>query len=156
MKKLQYILKLICSVLLIILVVLLACNVFLRYVVGQPLDWTEEAGMLILVWITFLGAVLAAGENKHMGMDLVYNKFKGTSKKVMTTLMGGLIIIGLFMVVYYGAEMTINNLNLKSESLQISYAYFYLAIPVSCLLYGIIEVQKLVNLYRNNQKEGNL
>jgi TRAP-type C4-dicarboxylate transport system permease small subunit len=129
-------------------VVILAASVIMRYVVNEPLDWIEEAGMLILVWMTFLGAVLAAAEKKHMGMDLLLTKLNGKMKKIVPAAISIITIISLLFVIYYGVDMTLYNLTLESESLQISYAYFYLAIPVGCLLYAIVELQQLIQLAR--------
>ncbi|MEW6664291.1 MAG: TRAP transporter small permease subunit [Thermodesulfobacteriota bacterium] len=37
---------------------------------GQ-IDWSEPAARLAVLWITFLGASLVTGENKHIRIDLV-------------------------------------------------------------------------------------
>ncbi len=148
MKPLLYVVRQFCFFLLILLVVLLATNVFMRYVVKVPLDWTEEAGVLILVWITFMGAVIAAAEKKHMGMDLLLNKLRGKAKKIFITIINLVTILSLLIITYYGVDMTIYNLNLESESLQISYAFFYLPIPVGCLLFVIVEIDQLISMLR--------
>lgn len=137
-----------CFLLLMLLVLLLATNVVMRYVVNEPLAWTEEAGILILVWLTFMSAVIAAAEKKHMGMDLFLTKLRGKMKKVVPAIISVITIVSLSVVTYYGIEMTWYNLRLDSESLQISYAYFYLAIPVGCLLFLIVEFHQLISLLR--------
>ena len=137
-----------CFFLLMLLVILMATNVVMRYVVNEPLAWTEEAGILILVWLTFMSAVIAAAEKKHMGMDLFLTKLVGEKNLVVPAIISVITIVSLSIVTYYGMDITWYNLNLESESLQISYAYFYLAIPVGCLLFVIVEIHQLINLIR--------
>lgn len=40
-------------------------------------DWAEPAARLTVLWITFLGASLVTGENKHIRIDLVSFVFPG-------------------------------------------------------------------------------
>lgn len=58
--------KVICLGFLLVLVVVLAVNVLMRYGFGSPFYWAEEAGQLLLVWLSFLGAALAGAERRHM------------------------------------------------------------------------------------------
>ncbi len=44
-------------------------GVFFRYVLSAALPWTDELGGLLLVWITFLGAVIALDRRSHLDLD---------------------------------------------------------------------------------------
>lgn len=59
------------AVLLAVIVVLAALQVFTRYVLDDPLRWTQEVSRLLLVWSVFLGAAAATGRNAHIKVDLV-------------------------------------------------------------------------------------
>ena len=41
-----------------------------NYVLGQ-VDWAEPCARLLVLWLTFLGASLVTGENKHIKIDLM-------------------------------------------------------------------------------------
>jgi TRAP-type C4-dicarboxylate transport system permease small subunit len=51
--------------LLVFLVVALALQVLFRYVIQQPLAWSEESARYALVWLSMLAAVVAAREGQH-------------------------------------------------------------------------------------------
>ncbi len=41
-----------------------------NYILGQ-VDWAEPCARLLVLWLTFLGASLVTGENKHIKIDLM-------------------------------------------------------------------------------------
>lgn len=123
----------------------------MRYVVKSPFAWTEEAGQLLLVWLTFLGAAVAGSEKRHMGMDWLTMKLKGKPKKVYDGVISIFIMVSLSIVIYNGIDLTLYNLDLKSESLQFSFALFYLAIPVGCFSYLLFELNYFFGILRQTQ-----
>lgn len=56
--------------LIVALSVVVPVGVFYRYVLNAALSWTDEIGGTLLVWITFLGAVVALDRGTHLDMDL--------------------------------------------------------------------------------------
>ena len=60
------------AVLLSAIAVICFLEVILRYVFAASLSWYDELVGYLLVWLTFLGAVLAQSHGQHIGIgDLV-------------------------------------------------------------------------------------
>src|ERR1700704_2437309 len=59
----------------ILLVALLTAVTFAqvvtRYLLGDPLIWSEEAARYLFVWVSMIGAALALREGGHFGLDLL-------------------------------------------------------------------------------------
>ncbi|WP_457575150.1 TRAP transporter small permease [Desulfomarina sp.] len=51
--------------------VLVAVQVFCRYVLNASLFWSEELARYMLVWLSFLGATVAYYRNLHPGVDVL-------------------------------------------------------------------------------------
>jgi len=51
------------------LVLINGAGVFMRYVVGDSLSWSEEAIRYLAIWIAFLGSVAASWSDEHMDMN---------------------------------------------------------------------------------------
>src|SRR5262249_21495399 len=45
-------------------------QVFTRYVLDNPLIWSEEVARYLFVWVSMIGGALAVREAKHFGLDL--------------------------------------------------------------------------------------
>src|SRR4030095_13640276 len=52
-----------------VMVVLVFSNVVLRYVFNSGIATSGELSRLLLVWLTFLGAIVALREHAHLGVD---------------------------------------------------------------------------------------
>ena len=68
--------------LLVLMVVLVFLGVFFRYVLGASLAWYDEFASYLLVWLTFYGAVAASYRGRHIGFDLVVNRFMPSTRRM--------------------------------------------------------------------------
>ena len=60
---------------------IVAVQVFFRYVLNHSLFWSEELARYLLVWLTFLGASVAYYRGAHPGIDFFYVKMPPTIKQ---------------------------------------------------------------------------
>jgi TRAP-type C4-dicarboxylate transport system permease small subunit len=71
----------VCAVLLIFEIVMLLINVVGRYVFHAPQVWIDELSMVLFLWLTMLGAVLALRASSHMRMTAVLNRTSGRTRR---------------------------------------------------------------------------
>ncbi len=76
--------------------VVVAVQVFSRYVLNQSLFWSEELARYLLVWLSFLGASVAYRRKVHPGVDVFYGKMPAPLRKTST------IIVHLFSLALFG------------------------------------------------------
>lgn len=93
------------NILWVIFVVVTAAQVFFRYVLNAPLDWTEELARFTLVWFTFLGGLLLAIEDDHIRVGFLRERLTGRLRvlaklvqSVVEMLVGVFLIVGSFTV----------------------------------------------------------
>jgi TRAP-type C4-dicarboxylate transport system permease small subunit len=63
-----------------------------RFVFGRPLPWTDEAAVILYVWVILWSAALVVPEREHVAFDLVWNLAGPRTRKLMKAL--GLIAVG--------------------------------------------------------------
>ncbi len=61
--------KAVIALCLAVMVVLVFGNVVLRYVFNSGIATSEELSRWLLVWLTFLGAIVALRQHAHLGVD---------------------------------------------------------------------------------------
>ncbi len=70
-----------------------------RFGFNQPLPWTDEAVVILYVWVILWSAALAVPEREHVVFDLVWNSVSQRARQVMkiigNLLIGGLALVGL-------------------------------------------------------------
>src|SRR6187455_2041413 len=75
-------LKVAVALCLAVMVVLVFGNVVLRYVFNSGIATSEELSRWLLVWLTFLGAIVALREHSHLGVDTLVRALPPFGKKI--------------------------------------------------------------------------
>lgn len=132
---------------LIALSALIAIVVFLqvvfRYVLRQPLFWSEELPRYLLIWITFLASALAQEHLAHINITLVVNRLPSKLQRWLRVVTNIVILGFLGVLVYSGGLVSRITVHHRSTALQIPMAAVYLALPVGgtlMMLYLLLQI----------------
>jgi TRAP-type C4-dicarboxylate transport system permease small subunit len=108
-----------------------AVQVFCRYVLNQSLFWSEELARFLLVWLTFLGASSAYYRKVNPGVDFLYIKLPLLLKRI-SSILTHLVSMALFSVmIVYGCKFAWFVRLQISPALQIPKWIVLSVIPVS-------------------------
>jgi len=112
-------------------------QVFYRYVLSQPLQWSEELARYLFVWLSILGAALALQKKGHFGLDLFVKRFSSRSHPMVQIpaylLMGVVVFVMLFQGIILVQKTTLQ----ESPAMGISMGWAYAALPVGGALMAI-------------------
>ena len=64
------------------MVVLVFTNVVMRYIFNSGIATSEELSRWLLVWLTFLGAIVALRQHAHLGVDTLVRALPPLGKKI--------------------------------------------------------------------------
>ncbi len=84
----------------VIMVVVVAAQVFCRYVLNHSLFWSEELARYLLVWLTFLGATVAYHRRAHPSIDMLQARVAPSVAHVMT-------ITGYLVALFFFGVLTV-------------------------------------------------
>lgn len=125
-------------------IIITICAVFMRYVVNDPLAWSEEICLAGFAWFTFLGAGSAIRKRSVVSLDFFYELMPLKVKKIVKIITTVLCTIAYIFIVYYGFKILSTVKMTVTTALQISFATIYIAIPVG----GIYSIMALIaNLF---------
>jgi TRAP-type C4-dicarboxylate transport system permease small subunit len=68
---------------------------------GGGIDISEELSRILFVWLTFVGAVVVARENAHLGVDTLVARF-GTAGRTVMMVLSDLFVILCCAVFFWG------------------------------------------------------
>jgi TRAP-type transport system small permease protein len=125
----------------------LIAEVFLRYVIGSSMEWTDEISRLLLVWMTFTGVGLVILERKEIFAQVFSQKLSSQAKKNWSRFIDLLVLAFNIFLVIFGLQMTHFSWDIKTESLELPFSYFYVSIPLG----AILAVYYLARRFRNEQ-----
>ncbi|HZK67066.1 MAG TPA: TRAP transporter small permease [Chloroflexota bacterium] len=143
------------SIMLAITTVIIFLQVLFRYILSQPLHWTEETARFLFVWVALLGAAVAFKDRSHFTITMLTDTFPPRARLAMqvivalgtTWLLGILIREGLFVA-------GLNHIQV-SPAIGIPMSVPYMAIPVGAGL-GILFLWMDLFIHWRNPRAGNL
>jgi TRAP-type C4-dicarboxylate transport system permease small subunit len=112
----------------------LIAEVFLRYVAGSSMEWTDEISRLLLVWMTFTGIGLVILERKEIFAQVFTQWLSPQAKKNWSRFLDLLVLVFNIFLVIFGLQMTHFSWDIKTESLELPFSYFYVSIPLGAIL----------------------
>ena len=114
--------------------IIVAVQVFCRYVLNHSLFWSEELARYLLVWLTFLGASVAYYRNVHPGIDVIYARMPNSIQKI-TAITVHLVSMTLFgIMIIFGAKFSYFVRLQISPALNLPKWLIFTIIPISGLI----------------------
>jgi TRAP-type C4-dicarboxylate transport system permease small subunit len=134
---------------LVAFIVLALLQIITRYVMNAPLQWTEEVAVFVLIWMTYIGGWVLLRKNAHVRLEIVESLLPPSAVRIVD-LFWNLIILGILCVlIYAGIKFLPIVQSDKTPALQVSYAYVFAIIPLSCAVMALLTVGQILNTFKN-------
>lgn len=132
----ERILKWVVAVLLVAMSLIVFANVIFRYFLNAALGWYEEVSRFLLIWIVFLGAVLAYIHQDHLSLDVVLHYLKPRTKRIVVLIADALVIVALAVMIIGGFDMALDSLasGWVASAIPIPYGWVYMVGPIASIL----------------------
>ena len=111
------------------LLVVLFLQVFTRYVLNDPLSWTEEMARYTYVYIVFLGSAAAISHRTHVSIDFIVKALPRVAQWTIAFAINLLILVVLANLIFWGIIAARRQLNLPLVVLDIPYTWVYVVVP---------------------------
>ena len=139
-----------------IMVVLVFGNVVLRYGFNSGIAISEELSRWLLVWLTFLGAIVAVREHTHLGVDTLVRMLPPTGKRVLFIVNYCLMLFADWLLLAGSWRQTIINIDDRAPATGLSMSIFYLVGVIFGVSAGIILLYDLYRVVSGQASEADL
>lgn len=129
-----------------IMVVSIFLQVVFRYVVGNPLFWSEEISRYAFIWVVFIGASIATKRGSHIGVDYFTALLNDRQRYYLGIVVSVLLLFFCATVVASSVPLIESNLTQKSPAVRITMAYIFLAIPVGFSMMFMYTLEALIDV----------
>ena len=114
------------------MVVVVAVQVFLRYVTNTSFGWADELSRLTFVWSIFLAIPLGIRAGVHIGMELLTSRLPASVQNVLARLMAAIAAGLMVLVAWQSAVVAFDQWDEKLASMEASAAWFIVAVAIGC------------------------
>ncbi|MGQ4877965.1 TRAP transporter small permease [Billgrantia sp. LNSP4103-1] len=144
------------GVLLVFLIAIFGWLVFGRYVLNNTPTWVEQASLLLVVYITCLGAAAGVRGNSHLSIDFVREGMPEPFRTICRYIADLFVIaFGAFMA-YQGWELVMTNLERAIPMIRLSESWRAAPLVICGVLIVLFSVANIVSrITGSDADEGN-
>ncbi len=123
--------------LVVAMTVVVFLQVFYRYVLTQPLYWSEELARYLFVWLSILGATLGLQKSGHFGLDILYRRLPEKGRRYTQWLIHLLMGVVIFVILFQGVTLVQKTAHQVSPAMEIPMSWAYACLPVGAALMAV-------------------
>ena len=121
--------------------------VFGRYVLNATPTWVEQYSLLLVVYISFLGASVGVHHKTHLGVSVFREMSPKPVQRIFDFLIHGILAgFGILMAVY-GYKLTVFKWNAEIPLIRISEGWRSLPIIISGVLILLYSIGHLIHFF---------
>ena len=117
-----------------VMTIIVFLQVIYRYILTEPLHWSEEMARYLFVWLSLLGAALAFQRRGHFGFEVLVQRFPPRERRVLgvvTHLLAGFL---LSILLVQGILLVQKTSLQESPAMGMAMGWAYACIPVGAAL----------------------
>jgi TRAP-type C4-dicarboxylate transport system permease small subunit len=113
---------------------LVIAAVFFRYVLSDPLTWTEEFIVLVFTWMLFIGLSSGFRQRMHIRIDALLIVFPPRGRAVFGMFAVAATLATLIGLAWFGTEQALIMATTETPMMRISAGWAVSAVPVGAAL----------------------
>ncbi|RSL33959.1 TRAP transporter small permease [Salibacterium salarium] len=128
-----------------VMVAVIAMQVFMRFVLGNSLSWSEELARYCFIWLVYIGISYGVKKQRHIKVDVLLILLKERGKMILG-IIANLFFLGFaIFVIIVGFELVEQQMGYgqTSPSMKVPMYIVYAATPVGMSLTSIRIIQQL-------------
>ena len=127
-----------------LMMTILTWQVFARYVLGDSPAWAEQAALILMIWMTFLGTASGIAEGFHIriveGVASLRQPWRGGAVQAANAL----IVLAGMVILVLGSLLVTTTWTNAVPTLPVTRGMVYLVIPIAGGLMAVFAARKLV------------
>ncbi|MDW6002676.1 TRAP transporter small permease [Vibrio mangrovi] len=150
-------LRLLLTLFMAVMIIAVVWQVFTRFVLNDPANFTDELSRYLLMWIGILGGAYTFSIKRHLALELLLSRYEEQGKLVLT-IVTNLFVIFLSSVAFiYGGYLLVSSTlsngqispGIAIAGKHLLVGYIYLVVPISGALityFSLLDILKAVYL----------
>lgn len=143
--KIAWLCMLIAGTMLVVLIVIFGWLVFGRYVLNNTPTWVEQVSLLLVAYITFLGAAIGVRDGSHLSIDFIREAMPPLPRKILGLINDLCLVSFGAIMAWQGVKLTMMNTQRAIPMIDMPEAWRFAPLAICGALMAVFS---LVNLMR--------
>ncbi len=109
-------------------------GILFRYVMTNPLPWTEELARYTMIWMGLMAISLGVKRESHLGLNIVVKVLAPKLQFFLKILCRVLTGYFLYILLVFGTKMALGGMTQTMPALQLPMAFVLAAVPLASLV----------------------
>ena len=127
----------------VVIVSIVTAEVILRKGFGTSLIITEELARYLLVWVVFLAGAIGIRDKSHIRINALVKRLSPRVQMILALCAHALSLFFLALLLMESIRILPSQFSQMCITFDVPMFYFYLAIPVGCVLMALFLVPKI-------------
>ena len=130
---------------LVVITLIIPWGVFTRYVLNSASSWPEPLAILMMIWLSFLSAIVCYREHLHIGVGMLPAALEGAPRKLLGIVVEcGMLVINIFLL-WYGIKLVqVTWYQTIAEFPIVSVGVSYLPVPIGGAITSLFIVERFL------------
>ncbi len=120
-------------------------QIFYRYILNEPLSWTQEIAEILYVWIVCVGAATIVTEREHVSFSLIYAAVQPPMRRIFAIVGTAFVTLTLLVTLPGNIDYILFTFRQKTPTLRLPESVVFSAFGVFMVL---IIINGAIRLYR--------
>ena len=138
---------------LFVIVAIVAFQVFGRYVLNDSPTWAENLALVLILYVTLIGAAVGVRDAGHIGMESILVLVPEGPRNKLEMLIHFLVAIFGIAMIYNGWILGVSVAPYKLSNINLSEAVRYVPLVVSGALIVLFSIEHLIALVNGTEVE---
>jgi TRAP-type C4-dicarboxylate transport system permease small subunit len=127
-----------------IITIIIPWGVFTRFVLNSASSWPEPMAVLLMIWLSFLSAVVCYREYLHIGVGILPMALTGTRRAVLGWIIEICMLIANLFMLWWGIKLVHTTWYQSiAEFPEVSVGVSYLPVPIGGLITVLFVIERM-------------
>lgn len=130
---------------LVVITAIIPYGVFTRYMLNSAASWPEPLAILLMIWLSFLSAVICYREHLHIAVGILPNALTGTARTVLGVIIELSMLAANLFLLWFGLSLVQTTWGQTiAEFPAVSVGFSYLPVPIGGALTALFVIERFL------------
>jgi TRAP-type C4-dicarboxylate transport system permease small subunit len=128
-----------------VITLIIPWGVFTRYVLNSASSWPEPLAILMMIWLSFLSAIVCYREHRHIGVNLIPDLLTGRAKALLGLAVEACMLATSVFLLWYGIKLIQTTWYQSiAEFPIVSVGVSYLPVPIGGAITALLVIERVL------------
>lgn len=145
MDRLAHLCVAVAGLALVVITLIIPWGVFTRYVLNSASSWPEPMAVLLMIWLSFLSAVICYREHLHIAVGMLPNALSTSGQKVLGFVIELFMLAANVFLLWYGTKLCMKTWYQSiAEFPDVSVGISYLPVPIGGAITVLFVIERML------------